>query len=247
MTTRIPLSAPDITEAEIAAVTAVLRTPHLSLGPELKAFEAELAAFHGVDHAVAVSSGTAGLHLALLTLGVGEGDEVILPSFRLCGRGQRSAPGARHARSSQRSIRSRSISTPPTSSGRSLRAPAPSSSFTPSAFPQRWMRSKILRAGIVWPSLKTPAKPSARDFDGRRAGSFGDLAVVGFLPQQADDHRRRRRGAGARSRARRTPAPAQKSGPRSQCRLARPRRAWLQLPASRAGLRSGPRAVAADG
>jgi perosamine synthetase len=77
----VPLSAPDIGEAEIAAVTAVLRTPHLSLGPELAAFEADLAAFHGVEHAVAVSSGTAGLHLALLTLGIGPGDEVILPSF----------------------------------------------------------------------------------------------------------------------------------------------------------------------
>ena len=77
----IPLTAPDITEAEIDAVTAVLRTPHLSLGPELGLFEAALAAYHGVPHAVAVSSGTAGLHLALLTLGIGEGDEVILPSF----------------------------------------------------------------------------------------------------------------------------------------------------------------------
>jgi perosamine synthetase len=77
----IPLSSPDITQAEIDAVTAVLRTPHLSLGPELPAFEAALATYHGVPHAVAVSSGTAGLHLALLTLGIGEGDEVIVPSF----------------------------------------------------------------------------------------------------------------------------------------------------------------------
>ena len=81
MTASIPLSAPDITQAEIDAVTAVLRTPHLSLGPELSAFEAALAAYHEVTHAVAVSSGTAGLHLALLTLGIGEGDEVIVPSF----------------------------------------------------------------------------------------------------------------------------------------------------------------------
>jgi perosamine synthetase len=77
----IPLSSPDITEAEIEAVTQVLRTPHLSLGPELAAFEAALAGYHAVPHAVAVSSGTAGLHLALLTLGIGEGDEVIVPSF----------------------------------------------------------------------------------------------------------------------------------------------------------------------
>jgi perosamine synthetase len=77
----IPLSAPDITQAEIDAVTAVLRTPYLSLGPEVASFEAALAAFHAVPHAVAVSSGTAGLHLALLTLNIGEGDEVIIPSF----------------------------------------------------------------------------------------------------------------------------------------------------------------------
>ena len=77
----IPLSSPDITEAEIEAVTAVLRTPHLSLGPQLAAFESALAAYHQVPHAVAVSSGTAGLHLALLALGIGEGDEVIVPSF----------------------------------------------------------------------------------------------------------------------------------------------------------------------
>jgi perosamine synthetase len=81
MNPRIPLSAPDITDAEIDAVTAVLRTPHLSLGPELAAFEAALAAYHSVDHVVAVSSGTAGLFLAMLTLGVGQGHEVIVPSF----------------------------------------------------------------------------------------------------------------------------------------------------------------------
>ena len=77
----IPLSAPDITEAEINAVTAVLHTPHLSLGPELAAFESAFAEYHSVPHAIAVSSGTAGLHMAMLTLGIGEGDEVIVPSF----------------------------------------------------------------------------------------------------------------------------------------------------------------------
>jgi perosamine synthetase len=77
----IPLSAPDITQAEIDAVTAVMRTNRLSLGPELEAFEAAMAAYHGVPEAVAVSSGTAGLHLALVALGIGEGCEVIVPSF----------------------------------------------------------------------------------------------------------------------------------------------------------------------
>jgi perosamine synthetase len=78
---RIPLSSPDITEAEIEAVTAVLRTNTLSLGPKLEEFEAALAAYHTMPHAIAVSSGTAALHLAIRALNIGEGDEVILPSF----------------------------------------------------------------------------------------------------------------------------------------------------------------------
>ncbi|MGC2637610.1 MAG: DegT/DnrJ/EryC1/StrS family aminotransferase, partial [Acidobacteriaceae bacterium] len=77
----IPLSAPDIGEAEIEAVVAVLRSSRLSLGPKMEEFEQAMAAYVGLPHAVAVSSGTAGLHLALLALGIGPGDEVIVPSF----------------------------------------------------------------------------------------------------------------------------------------------------------------------
>ncbi|NYF88724.1 DegT/DnrJ/EryC1/StrS family aminotransferase [Tunturiibacter empetritectus] len=78
---KIPLSAPDITEPEIAAVAAVLRSPHLSLGPKLAEFETAISLYTGVPHAIAVSSGTAGLHLALLALGITQGDEVLVPSF----------------------------------------------------------------------------------------------------------------------------------------------------------------------
>jgi perosamine synthetase len=78
---RIPLSAPDIVESDIDAVVEVLRTPRISLGPKLEAFEETFARYIDVPHAVALSSGTAGLHLGLLALGIGEGDEVILPSF----------------------------------------------------------------------------------------------------------------------------------------------------------------------
>ncbi len=78
---RIPLSRPDVIECDIDAVVRVLRTPDLSLGPKLGEFEEKFAAYIGTPHAVAVSSGTAALHLALQALGIGEGDEVILPSF----------------------------------------------------------------------------------------------------------------------------------------------------------------------
>jgi len=78
---KIPLSAPDITAAEIEAVIGVLRTSRLSLGPVTEQFEAAVADYVSVPHAVAVSSGTAGLHLCIRALGIGEGDEVIVPSF----------------------------------------------------------------------------------------------------------------------------------------------------------------------
>lgn len=77
----IPLSNPDITEKEIRYVIEVLRTPCLSLGPKLTEFEEKFAAWIGVKHAVAVNSGTSGLHLCIKALGISEGDEVITTSF----------------------------------------------------------------------------------------------------------------------------------------------------------------------
>ncbi len=81
MTHTIPLARPNITEAEIDAVVAVLRTPHLSLGPKLGEFEAAFARYCGVKEAVACSSGTAGLHLLVQAVGIMPGDEVITTPF----------------------------------------------------------------------------------------------------------------------------------------------------------------------
>ena len=78
---RIPLSAPEITESDIEAVVSVLRTTRLSIGPKIEEFERSIADLVGVPHGIAVSSGTAGLHLCLRALSLGVGDEVILPSF----------------------------------------------------------------------------------------------------------------------------------------------------------------------
>lgn len=77
----IPLARPNITAAEIEAVTAVLRSPNLSLGPKLAEFEAQFAEVCGTRYAVAVSSGTAALHLLMLAYDIGPGDEVITTPF----------------------------------------------------------------------------------------------------------------------------------------------------------------------
>jgi perosamine synthetase len=78
---RVYLSRPDITEKEIKAVCDVLRTPNLSLGPNGPEFEAAFAEYIGRKRAIAVNSGTSGLFLCLQSLGVGHGDEVIVPPF----------------------------------------------------------------------------------------------------------------------------------------------------------------------
>jgi dTDP-4-amino-4,6-dideoxygalactose transaminase len=75
---RIFLSPPDVTEAEELAVVRAIRSGWVApAGPDLTAFEAEVAARVGVAHGVGLSSATAALHLGLLTLGVGPGDVVI--------------------------------------------------------------------------------------------------------------------------------------------------------------------------
>ncbi len=77
----IPLARPVIGEREEELVVEVLRSGQLSLGPMLPRFERDFAARIGVPHASAVSSGTAGLHLALRSVGVREGDEVVTSPF----------------------------------------------------------------------------------------------------------------------------------------------------------------------
>jgi len=78
---QIYLSRPDITEKEIEAVCAVLRGPDLSLGPKLKEFEDAFSKYIGTKRAVAVNSGTSGLFLCMLALGLRQGDEVITTPF----------------------------------------------------------------------------------------------------------------------------------------------------------------------
>ncbi|MCZ7545992.1 MAG: DegT/DnrJ/EryC1/StrS family aminotransferase [Anaerolineae bacterium] len=77
----VPMSSPDIAEAEINAVTEVLGTQWLSMGPRLAMFEEAFARYVGAKHAVGVNSGTSGLHLAMRAAGIERGAEVITSSF----------------------------------------------------------------------------------------------------------------------------------------------------------------------
>jgi dTDP-4-amino-4,6-dideoxygalactose transaminase len=81
MSSRIPITQLVMGEAEAEAAAAVVRSGWLAMGAKTAELERAVATLVGARHAIAVSSGTAALHLALLASGVGPGDEVILPSL----------------------------------------------------------------------------------------------------------------------------------------------------------------------
>ena len=78
---QIPMSSPDITEAERRAVQDVMNTPILSMGARIKAFEQTFCDLTGAKYAIGVNSGTAGLHLCVRAAGIGAGDYVITTPF----------------------------------------------------------------------------------------------------------------------------------------------------------------------
>jgi dTDP-4-amino-4,6-dideoxygalactose transaminase len=81
VTDPIRLARPDVGEAELAAIAEVVQSGQLTMGPKVAELEAAIAGAVGTAHAAVVSSGTAALHLALLALEIGPGDEVIVPAY----------------------------------------------------------------------------------------------------------------------------------------------------------------------
>lgn len=179
----IPLSGPDITEDDIAAVVAALRTPQLSRGPQAERFEAAMAEYIGVPHAVAVSSGTAGLHLALLALGIGLGDEVIVPSFAFVA--VASAVLYVGARPVFVDVGAESLNVSPNAVEaavtRRTRAILAVHTFgRPADLPG--LLEIAQRHELVL--IEDACEAIGAEIGGRRVGSFGDAAVFGFYPNK---------------------------------------------------------------
>lgn len=179
----IPLSGPDIGEAEIEAVVAVLRSSRLSLGPKLTEFEAAMAAYVGVPHAVAVSSGTAGLHVALLALGIGPGDEVIVPSFTFIAvanavRSVGARPVFAEIDEASLNLDAASVEAAVTARTRALIAVHTFGRPAEMAALLEIARRHGLK--VIEDACEAPGA----EMDGGRAGSFGDAAVFGFYPNK---------------------------------------------------------------
>ncbi len=81
MPLNIPMSSPDLTAAELSAVSQVLQTSYLSIGPQIIAFEQAMSAYTGAPYAVGVNSGTSGLHLCCIATGARDGDLIITTPF----------------------------------------------------------------------------------------------------------------------------------------------------------------------
>ncbi|MBU2658631.1 DegT/DnrJ/EryC1/StrS family aminotransferase [Bacillus cabrialesii] len=80
----ISFHRPDITNEELETVAETIKSGWISKGPKVIEFEKKLGEYLGAEHVISCNSGTAALHMALLALGIGEGDEVIVPSFTFC-------------------------------------------------------------------------------------------------------------------------------------------------------------------
>lgn len=179
----IPLSSPDITESEIAAVTAVLRTSRLSLGPQMEAFEDAMADYIGVPHAIAVSSGTAGLHLCIRALGIGEGDEVIVPSFTFIA----AANVIRYERAQPVfvDIDAESLNMSPASIERAI-TPKTRAILAVHTFgrPAEMMAIMEIARRYHLLVIEDACEAIGAVYQSRKAGSFGDAAVFGFYPNK---------------------------------------------------------------
>ena len=77
----IPFSPPDISEREIESVVETLRSGWITTGPKTKEFEKQIAAYVGTDRVVCLNSSTAAMEMTLRLLGIGPGDEVIVPAY----------------------------------------------------------------------------------------------------------------------------------------------------------------------
>jgi perosamine synthetase len=180
---RIPLSAPDVAEAEIEAVCSVLRTSQLSLGPKLEEFEQAAARYIGTAHAIAVNSGTSGLHLCVRALGIAAGDEVIVPSFAFIA--VANAPRYEGATPVFVDIDPKTLNLDPAKIEEAItprtRAIVVVHTFgVPAALPEILEIANRHRLFVI----EDACEALGAEYAGRKVGSFGDAGVFGFYPNK---------------------------------------------------------------
>ena len=179
----ISLSRPDITALDERLVLETLRSGRLSIGPMQEEFEQLVAEAAGCSSAVAVSSGTAGLHLALLALGIGEGDEVITTPFSFIA----SANSILHAGATPVfcDICPQSLNMDPKKIEAAI-TPRTRAIMAVEAFgnPAYMDTYANIAAKHEIPLIEDCCEALGTTWRGRRCGSFGRVGVFGFYPNK---------------------------------------------------------------
>jgi dTDP-4-amino-4,6-dideoxygalactose transaminase len=183
MSRQVSMSQPDIRPEDITLVVQALESNRLSLGPFLERFERSFAAYIGTDHAVAVSSGTAGLHLCICAAQIGPGDEVITTPFSFvastnCILYERAKPVFVDIDESSLNIDPRLIGAAITDRTRAI---LPVHVFgQPCAMDDLSALSD--KHDLVL--IEDACEAIGAEFRGRRVGTFGKAAVFGFYPNK---------------------------------------------------------------
>jgi perosamine synthetase len=180
---QIYLSRPDITDKEIEAVREVLRSPDLSLGPKLTEFEQAFIDYIGSKRAVAVNSGTSGLFLSMLALGIAPGDEVITTPFTFIA----SATSIMMAGAKPVfvDIEPKNLNINPDSIEAQItdrtKAILPVEVFgNPAGFDRI---SEIAQKHNL-PVIEDSCEALGSELNGKKAGKFGTMSVFGFYPNK---------------------------------------------------------------
>lgn len=183
MQQNIPLSMPDVNEEDIQAVVAVLRTPQFSLGPKLREFEQNFAAFVGTKEAVAVNSGTSALHLAMRGLGIHDGDEVITTPFSFiasanCILFERAKPVFVDILPGTMCIDPAKVEAAITPRTKAILA------VDVFGYLAEWEALRAIADKHHLLLIEDSCEAMGSERGGRRAGSFADCAVFGFYPNK---------------------------------------------------------------
>jgi len=179
----IPLARPNITQAEIDAVVAVLRTPHLSLGPKVPEFEKAFAEHCRTRHAVACINGTAALHLVVRAMGIGAADEVITPPFSFvasanCILMERAKPGFADIDAQTWNIDPKKVEAAITKKTKAL---LPVDVF---GQPANMNAIRPLAQASNLKIIEDSCEALGSTYHGKPAGALGDVGVFGFYPNK---------------------------------------------------------------
>jgi perosamine synthetase len=175
----ILLSDPDVSQAELDAVSAVIASPNISGGPMVERFEQAFAAYQGRGHAIAVASGTIGLMLCLKAYGIGPGDEVIASPYSWHQIAQAIAfAGARTVFADidywTGTIAPEKVAEKITTRTRAILA------GNTNGHPAQWEPLRRIAEQHRLALLEDSTEAIGSEYRGKRTGSFGDSAIFDF-------------------------------------------------------------------